>query len=62
MELLRALWANTAVEVVSMDVVELRPLAGDPLSEFTAAKIIQKCLSYGFHSRRGGVTGQGGRR
>lgn len=51
--LFRAIWANPKLSVLSMDVVELRPLDGNPLSEFTAAKIIQKCLSYGFHQARG---------
>lgn len=42
--LLRELFA--AKRVVAMDVVELAPLAGEPASDFLAAKLIYKCLGY----------------
>lgn len=44
MRLLRRLFA--AKEVVAMDVVELAPIAGQPASDFTAAKLVYKCLGY----------------
>ncbi len=50
--LTKALLTNTAITLTGMDVVELRPIKCNPLSEFTAAKLIQKCISYYFHGRR----------
>ncbi len=46
MAVLRALFGNPAVDIKGMDVVELRPLPESELSEFTAAKIVQKCLAF----------------
>jgi len=43
-DVVRALFMNPRVKVAGMDVVELRPLPESELSEFTAAKLIQKCL------------------
>ena len=42
--LLRELFAIK--DVVAMDLVELAPLAGQPASDFLAAKLIYKCLGY----------------
>lgn len=42
--LLRELFRRKTV--VAMDVVELAPIAGQPTSDFVAAKLIYKCLSY----------------
>jgi agmatinase len=42
--LLRTLFRRK--RVVSMDVVELAPLAGLPASDFLAAKLVYKCLGY----------------
>lgn len=39
------LFANKNAQVAGIDVVELRPLPDSELSEFTAAKLIQKCLA-----------------
>lgn len=44
LELLRALFREKTV--VAMDVVELAPIAGQPASDFLAAKLIYKCLGY----------------
>ncbi len=33
-------------EVVAMDVVELAPIAGQPASDFLAAKLVYKCFGY----------------
>jgi agmatinase len=49
MAVVRTLLKNPALHLRGMDVVEVRPLPGNPLSEFTAAKLIQKCLSFHFH-------------
>lgn len=48
MGVVRALFNNPKAKVVGMDVVELRPLPDSELSEFTAAKLIQKCLAHRF--------------
>ncbi len=50
--LLRAILSAPKATVVGMDVVEVRPLPDSPLSEFTAAKIIQKFLSFRFRPER----------
>jgi agmatinase len=42
--LLRALFRRK--QVVAMDVVELAPIAGQPASDFLAAKLVYKCLGY----------------
>ncbi|MEM8932619.1 MAG: agmatinase [Acidobacteriota bacterium] len=46
MALLRTLFREKTV--VAMDVVELAPIAGQPASDFVAAKLIYKCLGYLF--------------
>ena len=46
MALLRTLFRVKTV--VAMDVVELAPIAGQPSSDFVAAKLIYKCLGYLF--------------
>uniref|UniRef100_A0A7V4G8J5 Agmatinase n=1 Tax=Desulfobacca acetoxidans TaxID=60893 RepID=A0A7V4G8J5_9BACT len=38
--------------VVGVDFVELAPLPGQRVSEFTAARVLYKALGYMFHSRR----------
>lgn len=43
--IIERLFANDMAKVVGLDVVELRPLPESELSEFTAAKLIQKCLA-----------------
>jgi agmatinase len=48
MQILRTLSANPGIVLKGFDIVEVKPLADTPLSEFTAAKIIQKVLSYTF--------------
>lgn len=42
--LLRELFARK--QVVAMDVVELAPIPGQPASDFTAARLVYKCLGY----------------
>jgi agmatinase len=44
MKLLRHLFQTKTV--VSMDVIELAPLGGQPASDFLTAKLIYKCLGY----------------
>ncbi|MFZ5452061.1 MAG: agmatinase [Thermodesulfobacteriota bacterium] len=38
--------------IVGLDLVELAPIPGNRVSEFTAARILYKALGYIFHSRR----------
>jgi agmatinase len=38
--------------IIGMDLVELAPIAGQRVSEFTAARLIYKALGYIYHSRR----------
>ncbi len=38
--------------VVGMDVVELAPIPGHWVSEFTAARLVYKCIAYMFQDRR----------
>lgn len=45
-DLIRALRAMGGAGLVGMDLVELAPIPGDDRSQFTAAKIIYKVLSY----------------
>ncbi len=47
MRLLRELFVGK--EVVAMDVVELSPQAGLHASDFTAARLVYKCLGYRLH-------------
>lgn len=35
-------------QVIAMDVVELAPIADNPASDFTAAKLLHKCIAYRF--------------
>lgn len=49
LRLLRRLFERK--EVVAMDVVELLPIAGQPASDFTAAKLVMKCLGYRWRHR-----------
>lgn len=46
MRILKTIFSNPKLSIRSCDVVEVRPLVDNPLSEFTAAKLIQKILSY----------------
>lgn len=48
MRILHTLFTNPKLNIIACDIVEVRPLADNPLSEFTAAKIVQKLLSYRF--------------
>ena len=53
LRLLRELFVRK--EVVAMDVVELAPIPGQPASDFTAARLVYKCLGYRLlHGREGG--------
>jgi len=52
LSILKALFFNDDVTVKGMDIVELRPIEGQVLSEFSAAKIIQKMLSYNWGRKR----------
>lgn len=45
LDYLECLFSNKNIRVVAADVVELRPLPDNPISEFTAAKLIQKLIS-----------------
>ena len=38
--------------IVGLDLVELSPIAGQRVSEFTAARVLYKALGYMYHSRR----------
>lgn len=46
MRILKELFSNEKLTIRGCDLVEVRPLPDNPISEFTAAKIIQKILSY----------------
>lgn len=50
--IVRALCSRPGAQLRGADLVEVRPLPGNPLSEFTAAKLVQKILSYRFGSER----------
>ncbi len=39
-------------QIVGLDLVELAPIPGHRVSEFTAARVLYKALGYMFHSRR----------
>lgn len=47
--IVRTLCDNRSIRLRGADIVEVRPLIDQPLSEFTAAKLVQKILSYRFH-------------
>ncbi len=49
--ILRAIFDNKNMEVRGMDIVELMPIEGQVLSEFSAAKIFQKLLTMRCHKR-----------
>jgi agmatinase len=38
--------------IVGLDLVELAPIPGHRVSEFTAARLLYKALGYMYHSRR----------
>lgn len=42
-------------QVIAMDVVELAPIAGQPASDFTAAKLLYKCIGYRFRRQLAGM-------
>ncbi len=50
MRLLRTLFESK--DVVAMDVVELAPAAGQHASDFTAARLVYKCVGYRARGRR----------
>jgi len=52
LSLLRLLFR--AREVVAMDIVELAPIPGNPASDFTAARLLYKCIGYRFADVLGG--------
>jgi len=37
---------------VGLDLVELSPIPGNRVSEFTAARVLYKALGYMYHTRR----------
>ncbi len=38
--------------IIGLDLVELAPIPGQRVSEFTAARLLYKALGYMYHSRR----------
>ena len=38
--------------IIGLDLVELAPIPGQQVSEFTAARILYKALGYIYHQRR----------
>lgn len=42
-------------QVIAMDVVELAPIPGQPSSDFTAAKLLHKCIGYRFRRQLAGM-------
>ena len=53
--LLRLLFEHK--RVIAMDVVELAPVPGSPASDFTAARLLYKCIGYRFRRRLAGTAG-----
>lgn len=43
--------------VIAMDVVELAPIRDNPASDFTAAKLLYKCIGYRFRRQLAGAAG-----
>ncbi len=41
--------------VIAMDIVELAPIPGNPASDFTAAKLLYKCIGYRFRRQLAGM-------
>lgn len=50
--LLRALFEHK--RVIAMDVVELAPIPGNPASDYTAARLLYKCIGYRYRRELGG--------
>ncbi|MDE2690435.1 MAG: agmatinase [Acidobacteriota bacterium] len=44
-------------QVIAMDVVELAPIPGNAASDFTAAKLLYKCIGYRFRRELAGMAG-----
>ncbi len=55
--LLRLLFEHK--RVIAMDVVELAPIPGNPASDFTAAKLLYKCIGYRYRRELNGARGAG---
>lgn len=51
--LLRLLFEHK--RVIAMDVVELAPIPGNPASDFTAARLLHKCIGYRYRRELGGA-------
>ncbi len=55
--LLRLLFEHK--QVIAMDVVELAPIPGNPASDFTAARLLYKCIGYRYRRELNGARGAG---
>ncbi len=53
--LLRLLFEHK--RVIAMDVVELAPIPGNPASDYTAARLLYKCIGYRYRRELGGAAG-----
>jgi len=53
--LLRLLFEHK--HVIAMDVVELAPIHGNPASDYTAARLLYKCIGYRFRRKLGAAAG-----
>jgi len=53
--LLRLLFEHK--HVIAMDVVELAPIPGNPASDYTAARLLYKCIGYRFRRELGAAAG-----
>ena len=54
--LLRLLFKHK--RVIAMDVVELAPIPGNPASDYTAARLLYKCIGYRYRRQLNGLAGQ----
>ena len=55
--LLRLLFEHK--QVIAMDVVELAPIPGNPASDYTAARLLYKCIGYRYARELGGLADDG---
>ncbi len=55
--LLRLLFEHK--HVIAMDVVELAPIPGNPASDYTAARLLYKCIGYRYARELGGLADDG---
>lgn len=51
LRILRAVFMESSADVIGADIVEVIPLPGMPITEFTAAKLAYKMLSYAFYEK-----------